>query len=76
MSSRRLDTSPASWSRYESVLDRMDGPARVHAAAELSDAVREIRLAGVRPRHPEVTRAGAVVRLVAEDYGVTLPGSE
>ena len=76
MSSRPLDTTPASWSRYESVLDRMDGPARLHAAAELSDAVREIRLAGIRSRHPKLTRAEAVVRLVAEDYGVTLPGSE
>lgn len=72
MSSRPADTAPASWSRYEAVLDRMDGPARLHAAVELSEAVREIRLAGIRSRNPELTRQEAVVRLVAEDYGVEL----
>ena len=73
MRSRPLDTAPASWSEYNAVLDRMDGPARLHAAVELSDAVREVRLAGIRARHPELTRRESVARLVAEDYGVTLP---
>jgi hypothetical protein len=73
MISRPLDTAPASWSEYNAVLDRMDGPARLHAAVELSDAVREVRLAGIRARHPELTRRESVARLVAEDYGVTLP---
>ena len=75
MTSRPLDTAPASWSKYNAVLDRMDGPARLHAAVELSDAVREVRLAGIRARHPELTRQEIVARLVAEDYGVTLPSA-
>lgn len=73
MNSRPLDTSPAAWSRYEAVLDRMDGPARLRAAIELSDAVHEIRLAGIRSRHPGLSRQEAVAQLVAEDHGVTLP---
>jgi hypothetical protein len=73
MSSRPLDTSPAAWSRYEAALDRMDGPARLRAAIELSDAVHEIRLAGIRSRHPGLSRQEAVAQLVAEDHGVTLP---
>jgi hypothetical protein len=73
MSSRPLDTAPAVWSQYEAVLDRMDGPARLHAAVELSDAVREIRLAGIRSRHPEMSPRDAVAQLVAEDHGVALP---
>jgi hypothetical protein len=73
MTSRPSDTAPASWSTYEAVLDRMDGPARVQAAAELSEAVREIRLSGIRSRHPEMSLREAVARLVAEDYGVELP---
>ena len=73
MSSRPLDTTPAAWSRYEAVLDRMDAPARLHAAVELSNAVREIRLAGIRSRHPELSRRDAVAQLVAEEHGVTLP---
>ena len=51
----------------------MDGPARLHAALELSEAVREIRLAGIRARHPELSPREAVERLVVEDYGVELP---
>ncbi len=76
MISRPLDTAPASWSEYNAVLDRMDGPARLHAAVELSDAVREVRLAGIRARHPELTRQEIVARLVSEDYGVTLPSAQ
>ena len=73
MNSRPLDTDPRSWSEYVAVLDRMDGPARLRAAAELSDAVRAVRLAGIRARHPELTGREIVARLVSEDYGVTLP---
>jgi len=76
MSSRPLDTAPASWSQYEAVLDRLGGSARLYAAIELSDAVREIRLAGIRSRHPELSLREAVARLVAEDYGVELPRQE
>ena len=53
----------------------MDGSARLCAAVELSDAVREVRLAGIRARHPELTHREVVARLVSEDYGVTLPTS-
>ena len=70
---RPLDTTPASWSQYNAVLDRMDGAARLHAAVELSDAVREVRLSGIRARHPEMTRREIVAQVVLEDYGVHLP---
>lgn len=73
MSSRPLDTAPAAWSQYETVLDQMDGPARLRAAVELSDAIHEIRLAGIRSRQPELSLREAVAQLVAEDHGVTLP---
>lgn len=73
MSSRPLDTAPAAWSRHEAIIERMDGPARLHVAVELSEAMREIRLAGIRARHPELNHREAVARLVAEEYGVELP---
>ncbi len=76
MSLRPHDTAPASWSRYEVVLARMDGAVRLHAAVELSDGGRENRLAGIRSRHPELNQRGAVARLVAEDHGVELPGQK
>lgn len=75
MATRPLDTTPASWSAYNAVLDRMDGPARLHAAVELSEAVREIRLAGIRARHPQLTPQEVVARLVSEEFGVDLPYS-
>ena len=76
MISRPHDTAPAAWSEYNAVLDRMDGKARIQAAVELSDAVREVRLGGLHARHPELTRREIVARLVSDDYGVTLPPSK
>jgi hypothetical protein len=70
---RPKDTDPQAWSEYQAVLDRMDGSARFQAAVELSDAVRELRLAGIRTRHPELDERGIVALLVEEDYGVRIP---
>jgi hypothetical protein len=72
---RPLDTTPASWSEYNAVLDRMDGAARLYAAVELSDAVREVRLSGIRARFPDMTPQERVAQLVLEEYGVTLPST-
>ena len=73
MESQPLDTAPASWSQYEAALDRMDGSARIRATVELSNGVREIRLAGIRSRNPALSHREAVAQLVAEEYGVQLP---
>jgi hypothetical protein len=54
----------------------MDGPARLRAAIELSEAVRELRLAGIRARHPELDAKQVVARWVLEEHGVELPASE
>jgi hypothetical protein len=51
MSPRPNDTTEDAWSAYQGVLDEMDGPARLYAAIELSDAVREIRMSGLKARH-------------------------
>lgn len=72
MAPRPHDTTPAAWSAYQAVLDEMDGAARVYAAIELSDGVREIRLAGLRARYPESSTEELVSRLVLEEYGVAL----
>lgn len=69
---RPLDTAPASWSEYNAVLDRMDGAARLNAAVELSDAIREVRLSGIRARFPDMTDQESVALLVLEDHGITL----
>lgn len=74
MTTRPLDTAPEAWSRYEAVLDSLDGQGRLRAAVDLSEAVRELRLAGIRARSPGLSVAEAIAQLVAEDYGVELPG--
>ncbi|MDH3423018.1 MAG: hypothetical protein OEN00_08490 [Gemmatimonadota bacterium] len=54
----------------------MGGAARLRAAVELSETVREIRLAGIQARHPELSREQVISRLVLEEYGVALPGPQ
>lgn len=76
MSPRPLDTGPSTWAAYTGVLDRMDGPARLHAAVELSESVRELRLAGIQARHPELTAKQVVARWVFEEYGLAIPDTE
>lgn len=72
---RPLDTAPTSWARYNAVLDRMDGPARLNAAIELSDAIREMRLSGIHARFPDMSPQERVAQLVLEEYGITLPST-
>ena len=72
---RPMDTALASWSEYNAVLDRMDGSARLFAAVDLSDAIRQVRLSGIHARFPELTRREVVAQLVLEEYGVTLPSA-
>jgi hypothetical protein len=72
MSTRPHDTTPEAWSTYETVLEEMDGPGRLYAAIELSEAVREIRIAGLRARNPELDDEELVSRVVFEEYGVSL----
>lgn len=75
MTTRPRDTTAAAWSTHTAILDRMGGSARVRAAIELSEAVRELRLAGIRARNPGLDDRGVVVRLVLEEYGIELPRS-
>lgn len=76
MSPRPLDTSPASWRVYTGVLDQLDGAARVDAAVDLSESVRDLRLAGIRARNPELNPRQVVARWILEEHGVALPEPE
>jgi hypothetical protein len=67
---------PAAWDVYRVALDRRDGPARLEAAIELSESVREIRLSGIRARHPELSPREVIARWVLEEYGLELPTPE
>lgn len=63
------DTHPSADRRYHELLERMTPVQRFDAAAKLSDAVRELAVAGIRARHPEACEAEVRVRLAVRLYG-------
>jgi len=48
-----MDTSPQASAVQLALYRKLDSRARARIAVELSDAVRETALAGIRRRHPE-----------------------
>ena len=72
MSSKPQDTSTDAWQVRQAIVARIGPEARLRVALDLSDSVREIRIAGVLSRHPGWTRADAVRALVLQDTGVDL----
>lgn len=48
------DTSAEALELQTAALRRLDGPARLTMAAELSDAVRSMALAGLKARYPHL----------------------
>lgn len=49
------DTTTAARSLQIEALRRLDGPARIRMACQMSDDSREVTLAGIRYRHPDWT---------------------
>jgi len=72
MSTRPRDTHPASWIFLREVFASMGGEARLRAAIDLSEAVREFRIAGLLSRHPAWSRTDAVRHIVREEWGIDL----
>jgi hypothetical protein len=64
MSSRPQDTSEASWLVQREIIGRMDPSARVRAAIDLSDSVRELQIQGLLLRNPRWRRSDAVRWLI------------
>jgi len=63
------DTSPEADARYHELLRRMSPERRLEAAMRLSQAVRELAIAGIRQRHPHADDAEVRVRLTVRLYG-------
>ena len=72
MSPRPRDTTLDAWRAQQDALSRIGPAARVQVAIELSDAVREIQIEGVRARHPGWDRRRAVRHIVLSQLGVDL----
>lgn len=64
-----VDTSPQADARYHELLRRMPPESRLEAAMRLSQAVRELALAGIRARHPTADDHELRVRLAVRLYG-------
>ena len=73
MSSRPLDTSEEAWSEHAAIIEHMGGEKRLQVAMELSDAVRTLRLEGMRARDPAASHEELIRRLIREEYGIELP---
>ena len=66
------DTTPAA-AAIQLMLYRRLGPSgRAQIAADLSDAVRETALAGIRRRHPEYTEAEVRQSFLELVYGIRI----
>jgi hypothetical protein len=63
------DTSPASKARYYELLRNLPTDRRAQAMLQLSRAVRELALTGIRERHPTATEPELQVRLTVRLYG-------
>lgn len=72
METRPLDTSPDMWRQHCHIVRAMDEESRVRVAIELSDAVRELQIAGLLARNPGWSRPEAIRDLVWRTAGVDL----
>ena len=63
------DTPPENLARYHQLLRQMSPMARLQKAADLSVAVRQLALAGLRLRHPQAAPDELRARLAVRLYG-------
>ena len=66
------DTSPAADARYHELLRAMPPERRLEAAMKLTQAVRQLALAGIQELFPEASDEELRVRLTVRLYGRTV----
>lgn len=70
MTLRPADTTPEALEAQRSALADLGPEGRVRAALEMSESIRNVRLAGLRSRHPDASERELVARYIAEVHGV------
>lgn len=65
-----LDTSPSARAHQEQAYLRLGPEGRLRIALELNEAVRDLRLAGLRSVSPGVSKAELVRMLISERHGI------
>ena len=63
------DTSPEAAAVQAEIFRRMTPAERVRVALEMSDSIRNLALAGLRSRHPEMTEEQLKWELMRLMYG-------
>ena len=66
------DTTPEAESIQHQIFARMTGDERVYAAMALSDQMRDIALAGLKKRYPNLGELDLLVFFIQEVHGVIL----
>lgn len=70
MTLRPADTTPEVLEAQRAALADLGPEGRVRAALEMSESIRNVRLAGLRSRHPEASERELMARYIAEVHGV------
>jgi hypothetical protein len=69
------DTTPKAKDRQHWIFARMTGEERIFAAMALSDQVRDIALAGLRSRHPQLGEEALLKLFIKEIQGIEVKRS-
>ena len=76
MNIESLDTAPSAQAQQDQAHTRLGPEGRLRVALELSEAVRNLRLAGLRSVSPDASEAELVQMFISESHGIqpeTLP---
>jgi hypothetical protein len=68
-----FDTSPGAAAVQQDVFRRMSTEKRLRLALEMSESLRNIALAGLRSRRPELDADGLTRELMRIMYGIVPP---
>jgi hypothetical protein len=70
------DTTSEAEARQQTIFRRMSGLERLQLAMNLSDQMRDITLAGLRNKHPEVTEEKIRKLFYKEVHGIIIRRTE
>jgi len=73
MSTKPDDTRDEAWTFQRRVLSQIGPEARLLAAIDLSESVRQIQIEGLLARNPGWARADAVRHIIETQLGIELP---
>jgi hypothetical protein len=65
-----MDTPVTARNLQEQAHIRLGPEGRLRIALDLSEAVRDLRLAGIRSRYPDASEAELIRQILFEDYGL------